>query len=126
MLETQERGRGKTVSHIVYFCFNGLQVIMAKFFYFFFKGLQVKMPKRRRHTGCRRGQDYRNKRRRCCSLSPSCGEPNDIEINNHIRSLEMNIDILRAQVKLLRKEVQALRQRPARGQKDVRSACSIM
>ena len=126
LLETQERGGGKTVSHNFYFFFNGLQVIMATSFYFFFKGLQVKMPKRRRHTGCQRERDFRKRRRRCTSLSPSTGEPNHIEINNHIRSLEMDIHILRAQVKLLLKEVQGLRQRPARGQKQVRSACLIM
>ena len=111
MLEARERGEEITVSQILYFFFKGLKVIMAK---------------RARHTGCSRERHYRNKRRRYTSLSPTRGESNDIDIKNHIESLEMNIDILRAQLVLLRKEVEDLRQRPARGQKHGKSACSIM
>ena len=84
------------------------------------------MAKRGRETGYRRDRVYRSKRRRYNSLSASRQEPHDIAIQQQIRSLEMEIDVLRAQIKLLRREVQDRRQRPARGQNEGRSTCSIM
>lgn len=84
------------------------------------------MAKRGRETGYRRERVYRSKRRRYNSLSPSREEPHDIAIQQQIRRLEMDIDLLRAQIKLLRREVQDRRQRPARGQNEGRTTCSIM
>ena len=111
-MEVRERQGGEF--HIQHFCI-------------FLKGLQqLIMAKRGRETGYRRERVYRSKRRRYNSLSPSREEPHDIAIQQQIRSLEMKIDVLRAQIKLLRREVQDRRQLPARDQNEGRSRCLIM
>ena len=43
-----------------------------------------------------------------------------------IRILQMDVDLLRANVKLLRKEVHDLRQPPVTGQEDDKTICSVM
>ena len=84
------------------------------------------MAKRRRHTGYRRDKVYQRKRRRYDSVSPLREDDQDIVIQEQIRSLEMKIDLLRAQIKLLQREVKDRRQRPARGQNEGRTFCIIM
>ena len=98
---------------------------VSNIFHLFFKGLQFTMPKRIRNTEFRRDRDYR-KKRRYNSLSPSRGRHNKIDIDTQMRILQMNLDLLRAQVKLLRKEVRDLRQQPPTGQKHEKSTCAIM
>ena len=90
------------------------------------KAFQLIMSKRTRSTERRRERGYRNKRRRISSLSPSRGRPNDIDVETHIRILEMNIDILRAQLKIIRKELYDLRQPSPTGQKNENSVCLLM
>ena len=84
------------------------------------------MAKRRRTTEHSRERHHRNKRRRYSILSPSTGRPNENDLDAKIRIMEINIDLLRAQLKLLRKEVHDLRHPPPTGRKHTKTNCIVM
>ena len=71
-------------------------------------------------------EERRHRKRRCkCTRSPSTGRDYDLEIEKQIFNLKMELDILRAQVTLLRKKLQDLQQPPS-GQKDDTNICIFM
>ena len=123
MLEERERGGGK----------NRFQ----HFFTSCLKGYQYTMPKRSRKPEYNEEPCYK-KRRRHYSSSPSRGRDNQIENYRKIRMLQIEVDILRAQVTLLQRQLNGLRQAPPTGllndlrqappagKKDEHSICIIM
>ena len=83
------------------------------------------MPKRRRKPIYVEEPSYK-KRRRHCSLSPSRGYDKEMENATKLSMLQVEVDILRAQVTLLRRELQQLTQPLPTNKKDDNSVCIIM
>ena len=92
----------------------------------YLKDLPPTMAKRKRTTEHRRQRDYRSKRSRYFSLSPSRRRPTEIDIDIKIRELEMKIDVLRAELMLLRKEVKELKHPPQAGKVQSKDICTLM
>ena len=83
------------------------------------------MPKRRRKPIYVEEPSYK-KRRRHRSLSPSMGNDKEMENATKLSMLQVEVDVLRAQVTLLRREVKQLTQPPTTNKKDANSICIIM
>ena len=83
------------------------------------------MPKRRRKPIYVEEPSYK-RRRRHCSLSPSRGNDKEMENATKLSMLQVEVDILRAQVTLLRREVEQLTEPPPTSKKDGNSICIIM
>ena len=83
------------------------------------------MGKRRRKPD-HIGEPYYRKRRRYDSMSPSRGDAMEMDNATRITMLQLNVDILSAQVKLLQKQVNESRKEPPTGQKEESSICCIL
>ena len=104
---------------------RGREELFATFFTSCLKGYRFIMPKRRRKPEYT-GESNHRKRRRHNSLSPSSESANEMENAIQIRKLQIELDILKAQLKLLRRQLNDIRQVPLLGKEDEKSSCSLM
>ena len=82
------------------------------------------MPKRRRPKY--NDEERYRKRTRHFNVSPSNGDEIKTENASELRTLQLEVDILRAQVNVLRRKLDELRREESTGEKVEKRTCSIM
>ena len=85
------------------------------------------MSKRRRRSE-NIPERFFTKRRRRHSLSPSRGPVTELEYTRQLSNLQLELDLLRAQIRLLRREINDIREQQSSGDGDeeVKRTCSLM
>ena len=83
------------------------------------------MPKRQRKPCCNEKSYYRKKRRHN-NVSPSRGDIIEMDNATKLTMLQLEVDILRAQISLLQKQLRELCPPPSTGKKQEIRGCWIM
>ena len=98
--------------------------IVINIFDLLFKGKHITMPKRRSRPEDR----VYTKRRRRYSRSPSRGSVTDLDYNRQLASIQLELQLLKAQIQILRREIIDIREQRLSGKKDeeVKRSCIIM
>ena len=72
------------------------------------------------------GEPNYRKRKQHCSVSPSSEDDIKIKIANKIETLEVEVQIWRTQVNILRRQMNELRPEPPEGEEEEVNHCCVM